>query len=59
MSEERVKVITRFKTMSGKRGGRTLLLTPDEAKAMIARGWADPAPSERPTKSGRKEGLEL
>lgn len=33
--------------MSGQRGGRILNLDPAEAKAWIARGWADPVETLR------------
>jgi hypothetical protein len=44
MSAKIIAVVTRSRTMSGHRGGKTLTLPRDEAERMIRMGWADPAP---------------
>lgn len=62
---KRVDVITRPRTMSGRPGGLRLHLPRPEAEDWIARGWADPAPTDaedgetgrtKPTKRGDTSG---
>ena len=44
MTEKTMQVITRPRTMSGRKGGLTLTLPRVEAEDMIAKRWADPVP---------------
>lgn len=39
--EDRLRIVTRARTMSGQRGGKTLSLPRDEAERWVAVGWAD------------------
>lgn len=41
MADAKVAVITRPRTMSGRRGGLTLLLDPQDAKEWVRKRWAD------------------
>jgi len=45
-----MKVLTRYRTMSGRPGGRQINLDPATAKDWIKRGWADSIEPEKKVK---------
>lgn len=62
MSPKTIRIVTRARTMSGKRGGMVLDLPKHDAEAWIERRWADPVPvddepKERPQREKTKPRL--
>ena len=45
---KKVKVVTRPRTGSGYRGGKTIHLDANDAEEWIRRRWADPAQEQKP-----------